>query len=209
MARNMAAALLAQLESGHVEPVFFVALELDSGTERLHTGLGTLTWGGNDYFGAGSLANIGGVEEGDDLSPYAIQIGLSGIDSTITNIAFSTEYMQRPCKVYLGALADGALVSDPILLHSGFLVNVDVSIGDENGDEISATSESELQIFERSSAVRYTAGQLQGEYPGDLGLEFIDQIEDAKVVWRGRSGALVGANSGFGARGYDYFPGTM
>ena len=112
--------------------------------------------------------------------------------------------MQRGCRVYFGCMgSDGQLVSVPAEMHNGALVNIDLSIGGEEGDQITATSESELQIFERASNVRYTAAQLQLEYSGDDGLEYLEKMEDARPVWRGKNQVLAGTAA---PRGFDASP---
>lgn len=195
--RGLPAGLVAALRDDTVRLVFAVELHFDSGTERLHSGLGPLTFGGNTYQGAGDLAEIGILEEGTDLSPYAITLGLSGIDQDILAIALGEQYYNRGVTVYLGAISDaGALVTDPVVVFSGYIQSMSLVAGDpEAGDSVTLTCESELALLDRSSNLKYTDIQLQSEYPGDKGLEYLEQMEDARPVWRGSSQALAGTGS--------------
>lgn len=195
MTRGISTATLAALEAQTAEPVFFVELgpfdnTSPQTTDRLHTSLGTITWGGNPWTGAGNLASIGEVKEGLNISPNAIKLGLSGVNSDMLDLVFSTDYYQRPCLVYLGAMSAGALVEDPSLIFSGFIVSIEMQIGGD--DAITLTAESELVWFKRSRNVRYTDNQLQSEFSGDLGFEYLEQVKTRRVVWRGHSTRLGG-----------------
>ena len=46
-----------------VRPIYFAELFYDSGIIRVHTGVGTVTWGGNDYLGLGNFAGASDIEE--------------------------------------------------------------------------------------------------------------------------------------------------
>ena len=64
MARDISAAAIAEsLKSFGATPVWFVVLNLDSGTERFWSGRGDFSWGGDTYEGTGDLGTIGGIEE--------------------------------------------------------------------------------------------------------------------------------------------------
>lgn len=192
MTRGISASTLAAIEASSAEPIYFVELQFDSGTDRLHTHLGTITALGQSWTGAGSLASIEAVKETTEVSPAALRMGLSGIDSSITNLVFTEPYYMRPCKVYLGALSDGALIEDPSLIFHGFIQSIDMVFGGtgEGADSVVLTAESELILFQRSANVRYTDLQLQSEYSGDLGCEYMESVAIQSVVWRGKSNGL-------------------
>lgn len=201
MTRSISAATLAAIEADTAHPIIFVELRIDESSspqviDRLHTGVGTLTWGGFNWTGAGSLASIEGVPESMGLSPNAVRLGLSGVDSTVTDRVFATNYYRRPVLVYLGALSGGALVADPSTIFSGFIESIEMVMADEDGDSVVLTAESELILFKRSKQVRYTDQRLQSEYSGDKGFEFMAQVVNAKVVWRGNNQAALGTGSG-------------
>jgi hypothetical protein len=195
--RNWPAALITALQQDDVMPVWLVAMGFDSGTERLHTGVGTLTWAGQTFVGAGSFARVGLIEEGAELSPYALELGLSGIDAEIRAIALAEQYFMRPITVWLGAMDPaGALVVDPGEYFAGYMMQLDLAIGDpEAGDSVTLTCESEAAVIERPRNVRYTEAQLQAEYAGDLGLQYLALMPDAKPQWRGNQQLLTGTQT--------------
>ena len=192
------AATLARIEEDSTSLIVFVELQLDSGTERLHTGIGTIAWGGNSWEGAGDLASFDETSESVGLNPEPIRMGLSGLSTDITNMVFTEDYYRRGVLAYLGALNDDfTLVEDPGLISSHIINQLEMTMADpEQGDTVLLTGESELAIFDRTKLNRYTDKQLQTEYSGDLGLQYIDQVPDAKTVWRGNNNVRLGTGGG-------------
>ena len=202
MTRAISAATLAALEANTATPIYFIEIRIDETASpqvitRLHSGLGTITWGGFAWTGAGSLLSIDTIQESAEINPSPFRASLSGVDSTITNIVFGQNYYQRPCLCYIGALDDGGLIEDPSEIFSGFILKIDMSIGDPNeGDKVVLNAESELMWFQRSRNVRYTDRQLQSEYSGDVGLSMLEAVLNGKVVWRGRKNRMGSSGSG-------------
>lgn len=205
MTRGFDAATLAALETDTAYPIIFVELgPFDSTSpetiEYMHSGLGTITWNSTDWVGVGQIMMIDSVKESLGLSPQAVRLGVSAADADMISIALSTNYYRRPCKVYLGALSAGALLADPTMIFSGFIEDIDVTSGGGE-DQISITAESELIFFKRSRDVRFTANQLQTEFSGDEGLEYLESVAIQKVVWRGRDNPLGSGGSSDSTRG--------
>lgn len=198
MTRGISASTLSAIEDDSATPIIFAELRLDAGTDYLHTGIGTITWGSNDWLGVGDLAQVESLRESNTLSPNALRLGLSGISSDITDLVFNVNYYRRPCLAYLGALSGGALIEDPSLVFSGFIESLEMVIGDERGDTVILTAESELILFKRSRDVRYTDTRLQSEFSGDLGLEFKESVATDRIVWRGRNNPMGSEGSGGG-----------
>ena len=190
---NVANALATQ----HVSLVTFVQLAFPSGTVYLHNSIGTYTFGGNDYLGVGDLGAISPLEEGADISPYQITLSLSGLDSTIAGAALTEDYYMHAVTVLLGVLnADDALLADPTVVFEGFMDQMNISVGADGGDVITLTAESELARFDKASNIKYTDIQLQSEFSGDLALEFMPDIEGAKIRWGAPPSDSVAGSAG-------------
>ena len=190
---NVANALATQ----HVSLVTFVQLAFPSGTVYLHNSIGTYTFGGNDYLGVGDLGAISPLEEGADISPYQITLSLSGLDSTIAGAALTEDYYMHAVTVLLGVLnADDALLADPTVVFEGFMDQMNISVGADGGDVITLTAESELARFDKASNIKYTDIQLQSEFSGDLALEFMPDIEGAKIRWGDPTSDSVAGSAG-------------
>lgn len=199
MSRGLPSAVATAVASQNVNLVLFAKLEFPSptGTLYLHNGLGTYTWGSQDWLGVGDLGSISQVEEGMDVSPYAITLQLSGLDTDMAGIALNdtVDYYMRPVTVYLGVLdSSDSLLADPTQIFAGFMDQMNVSVGVSGGDAIQLIAESELARFDKSANYMYTNASQQESYSGDLFFSHLHKIEGAKVKWRGtESGGAAGS----------------
>jgi hypothetical protein len=186
---NVATALAQQ----HVAIVSFAKLEFPSGTVYVHNSLGTYTWGGQDWLGVGDLGSISPVEEGIDVSPYAITLTLSGLDATISGAALTEDYFMHPVTVYMGVLdADDSLLADPTPIWSGFMDQMNLSVGSDGGDAIQLIAESELSRFDVARNLMYTNAAQQERYSGDLFFSHIHKVQGAKFDWGAKSAGSAG-----------------
>jgi len=188
MSRGFPANVATALAQQHVAIVTFAKLEFPSGTLYVHNSLGTYTWDSQDWLGVGDLGSISQVEEGIDVSPYAITLTLSGLDATISSAALTEDYFMRPVTVYMGVLdADDALIADPTQIWAGFMDQMNVSLGADGGDAIQLIAESELSRFDVSRNLMYTNAAQQERYSGDLFFSHIHKVEGAKFNWGART----------------------
>lgn len=200
--RAFDAAILSALQADRTRVRYFAALEFDGGTERLWTGLGQITTLSQTWEGVGGLATIEGVQEGIDLSPFALRLGLSRIDSQVSSLAVNEAFVNRPITLYLSAIgADGALVAEPDVVFQGDMLEVDTTVGADGGEVILLTCENELARLDRSSNIRYTDVQLQTDHPGDKAFEFLTQLKDYRPVWRGKNPTRLGSSGGGASSG--------
>lgn len=183
MSRGLATANATASTQNHVRPLLFVELQFAGGTSYLHNGLGTYSWGGHSWLGYGALGSIGPIEEGDTLSPYAVELTLSGVDSTLLTQAQTADIFERRVIIYIGFIDDnGALTADPDELWSGSMEHMTISLGGEV-DSITLTAESELIAHSFANGALFTDEDQQKRYSGDTFFEFQDQIQKARVQW--------------------------
>ena len=203
MSRGFSSAINTALQSSTVRLVTFADLDFASGNLYVHDGLGTYTWGGNNWLGVGDFGGISSVEEGTEVSPYSLNLTLSGLDAGLVATALTENYFMRNVKVYLGLLdANDALIETPNQIWSGFMDVMSITAGASGGDSISLTCESELGKFDRSSNLKYTHANQQKKDSTDLFFEFLKDIEGVKISWgKAGSGTGVGGNSGGQGRG--------
>jgi hypothetical protein len=196
MSRGFPTAVATALAQQNVAIVTFAKLEFPSGTVYLHNSLGSYTWGGQDWLGMGNLGSISQVEEGLDVSPYAITLTLSGLDTTISGAALTEDYYLHGVTVYLGVLdTDDALIANPTQIWAGFMDQMNMTLGADGGDAIQLVAESELSRFNKSLNLMYTNTAQQERSTGDLFFNFLHKIEGAKINW----GARKPGSAGLGA----------
>lgn len=185
MSRGLSAGVISALSSNTVRPIIFAELHFSSGVVYTHDGIGTYTWGSQDWIGVGSFGSISSIQEGTEVSPYSITLTLSGLDEDMAGAALTEDYFMRDVTVYLGLLdEDDGLIDTPTQLWAGFMDVMTVSLGESGGDTIELICESELAKFDRSSNLRYTHVQQQKVNSSDLFFEFLKDIEGAKIRWK-------------------------
>jgi hypothetical protein len=188
MSRGFPAAVATALAQQNVAIVTFAKLEFPSGTVYLHNSLGSYTWGGHDWLGVGDLGSISQVEEGLDVSPYAITLTLSGLDATISGAALTEDYYLHGVTVYLGVLnTNDVLIDTPTQIWAGFMDQMNMTVGADGGDAIQLVAESELSRFNKSLNLMYTNTAQQERSSGDLFFNFLHRIEGAKINWGSRT----------------------
>lgn len=196
MSRGLPAAVNTALQSNFVQLVTFAELQFSASTQYVHDGLGTYTWGGQDWIGLGNLGSISAIEEGTEISPYSLTLTLSALDSTMSASALTENYFMRPVKIYLGILNSAdSLIATPTQVWAGHMDVMTITTGSEN-DTISLVAESAMSKFDQASNLKYTDRQHRRVDSSDLFFEFLQDIEGAKVVWRGRNPDVVGSPGG-------------
>lgn len=182
MARDgQTAGISTAIAASVVRPIYFVQLLLDSGTIYLHSGVGPITWGGNQYEGVGDFGAISALPEDTDLQIPNISLALTGISTDYLNEAIGQEYQGRTIKIYLGFLdTNFVLIDTPILEFEGEIDQMDFEDGETV--TINLTAINELHRWETPNISRYTDVDQQVLFSGDKGLEFVNQV-DREVVW--------------------------
>lgn len=185
MSRSITPDLNAQFKAGTLAPILLVELEYDSATLRLWNGNRDLTALSVVWTGAGHLLSVGAAPEGLGIQAQGMALTLTGIDSAIVSTALTENYQGRTANIYLGALdANDVSVVDPFKYFSGLM---DTQTIDDNGTTatITLSIESELISLQAINERRYTLEDQRADFPDDLGLEFIDAIQDRTIDWGG------------------------
>ena len=193
MSRGLSSAVETALSQQHVAIVTFAKLEFPSGTVYVHNSIGTYNWDSQDWLGVGDLGAIGKVQEGQDVSPYAITLTLNGLDPTISSAALTEDYFMHPVTVWLGVLDENdELIEDPSQIWAGFMDQMNITVGADGGDAIQLIAESELSKFDKSANLMYTNAAQQAKSSTDLFFSHLHKIEGAKIAWGAKtSGSIV------------------
>lgn len=194
-ARGLTSAMLTAIAAPTFRPLafyegdFYQSGSPDSEILRLWSGVGPITWDGKTWIGAGHLLSIKPIEESNDVRAIGWQISMSGLPTANVSRALANGRQGRAGYLWLGATdAAGAVISDPYLLSSG---RFDFFVIDRGGETstIAANYESRLIDLERSRERRYTHADQQIDYPGDLGFEYVNSLQDKQLIWGGPAAA--------------------
>lgn len=183
MTRDISAPNQAASAADAIAPVLFLSLGFDSGPVRVHSWLGDITWGGNTYTGIGQLGSVTPVEEDSELTRTPLTLTLSGIPTSMLSVVLTEQYQGRTATLYLGYLNTTTfqLTDDPFVLYRGRMDTADIQQGEEL--TVSVSVESRFAAWDRPQVRRYNNSDQQSRYPGDRGLEFIEQSTEKQIAW--------------------------
>lgn len=204
MSREITQETINALSDDVLYPFFAVEMLFDGGEVlRLWTGLGTLVYSGESWFGTGSLLQIDAIEETAEMAVKGASITLSGVPSTTISLALSEPYQGRVCNIYFGTFSKGSLLQEngsfilkedggKIFLEdrktnltqifSGFMDQMNIEETPETAT-IALLVENKLIDLERQRIARYTSEYQKARYSGDKGLDFIEGLQDKEIVW--------------------------
>ena len=208
MSRTLSTAVSDSLDDDVVYPFFAVELLFD-GDEvlRMWTGFGTLVYDSVSWYGAGNLLGVSNVEETSEIAAKGATLTLTAVPSEIISLALTQPYQGRVCNIYFGMFSRGSLQQEGseayILMEDGskimlelretglteiFTGYMDQMIIEEGPDSstIQLAVENRLVDLERARPARYTSAYQKSKYPTDLGFDFVESLQDQKLVW-GRS----------------------
>lgn len=178
--------LSSSLEDEVFYPFFAVELLFDSAPIRMWTGQGEATIDSNTYLGAGQLLSISSVDETSEIAVKGADIVLSGINSEVISLALQSTYQGRVCNIYFGQ-SSGNTFTGLTQIFSGYMDEMNISEGPDTGT-IELKVENKLIDLERARVARYTSGYQKSRYPNDLGLDFVESLQNKDVPWGRNAG---------------------
>jgi hypothetical protein len=210
MSRDLSDNTIDNISQDVVYPFFATELKFDGdNTLRLWTGQGTLVLeDGTSWVGTGNLLDISAIEETSELAVKGATLTLSGVPSEVLSLALSEPYQGRVCNIYFGTFSQGSILQESssyILLQDGSRINLETTdkgfneifsgyMDQMNIEESGETStiqllvENKLVDLERARVARFTSGYQKSIYAGDLGLDFVEDLQDKQISWGRKSG---------------------
>jgi len=188
---------------GADEQAMFIAVkaEFDTDDVLLWSGTDDLTIASETYSGAGSLLSISSVEEGLEMQSNGVVITISGMDTTVLNLALTESYQNRFITIYLGYLMGGTNeVAGTLTLFKGRMTTL--AIGDTpEGSTITISAENRLIDLDRPSNFRYTKESQNFLHSGDTGFNRVTSLQDKEIAWGQQNSTSGGGGSGGGGGG--------
>jgi hypothetical protein len=189
--RNISALNEGALNARVVRPIMFLRLDFFTGVQRYHTEIGPRDavhpiFGNETYVGIGDFGGISSnITESISQAPQAIKFSLTGVKSSFISDAFTDDYHRRDIDAMFGFDDEnGDLIDDPVIVWSGYMDKVDITLGDQTG-EMTLTCESRATVGQQSSDLRFSDEDLQAAVTGDLAGEYIFRMGDLQLTWGG------------------------
>lgn len=182
--RSLSSTGLATIASGAVPPMILLLLLETTPVVRLNSTPLTVSYGGNDWFGAG---NFGAIEPVSDTpgDESALRLTLSGVPSDTIALALADAPDTKGAGVTLSlALLDPTTkaVTDVLQLFRGFIDQMPISYGPESSS-ISVICSHRGETFSRPKPLRNTDGDQQKLYPDDTSRRFVVSQSQVQDVW--------------------------
>ena len=187
MARSITTAFKNAIKSSVVRPLLAVELEFSTGTLRFWNGYGdlTMTAGGssNTFTGLGDLMGISAIAESDQIEAIGASLSLTGIKSSFISTALSGNYTNRNASIFLGVFdTSKSVIADVYTLFKGKMDIMKIDEGPESAT-ITLNLENRLIALDRPLNRRFTHEDQQERFSGDLGLEFVPDLQDKEIIW--------------------------
>jgi hypothetical protein len=181
--RSLSASMVTEVTTAQLAPVLLASLSFSTPV-YLWSGYGNLVYNSTTYLGLGTLGTISPLEETTDLAARGLTLRLSGVPTANVSLALTENYQGRECSIMFGALSPtaGTLIASPVTVFAGRMDVMQIT-DDGNTAEITMTAESKLMDFKRPREIRYTDEEQQQLFPGDVGLEFVNDIQEKAIFW--------------------------
>jgi hypothetical protein len=169
-------------------------LAFDSGTIRVHDGVGTLSFGGNNYIGVGQYGAFDIVDENIDNVARGVRLTLSGVEAGLISTVMTETYQGRIVTLYLGLLDENlTFVDTPEELWSGRIDTMSISL-DQNSAVISVSCEYRLR--KEPVVARYTDTDQRLAYAGDRFFDLTQKIPQFRATWGDKPSSYSGGGGG-------------
>jgi len=180
---SLSASMVTEVTTAQLAPVLLASLSFSTPV-YLWSGYGNLVYNSTTYLGLGTLGTISPLEETTDLAARGLTLRLSGVPTANVSLALTENYQGRECSIMFGALSPtaGTLIASPVTVFAGRMDVMQIT-DDGNTAEITMTAESKLMDFKRPREIRYTDEEQQQLFPGDVGLEFVNDIQEKAIYW--------------------------
>lgn len=196
----------SQLGAEASEPVVFCMLDFVGEPQFLHSAVGIITWGGEDWCGVGTLGRVDAVPDKIGYSASRVRLQLSVAATEILGQVINENTWGRLCELWLGNWDSAALVRDPDLLIRGRMGAPEASIGGK-ASGISVIVEDIRGMLDRVNGLRSTILDHQREAPADTFYKYLPRMLDHRFIFNGGKfggNNLTGAPSGpMPGMGYD------
>ena len=183
MTRDITSALNTEFNTSSVRPFYAVTLDFETDVIRLWTGTGTITFGGVSYVGGANILGVSTATETGQIQANGSTLTLSGVPSDLISAALNFNYQSRDATIHFGALdSSNAVIADPFVIFKGFMDIMTIT-DDAESATINLTVENRLIRLESSKIRRFTSEDQKIDFPDDLGLDLVADLQDKEIVW--------------------------
>jgi hypothetical protein len=209
MTRDLSAGTRAEVRAAAKRPAWFIEAEFRTVTLRMWTGMGTIQWNGQTWYGPGTapIAAPGGITgsaiveiqrvmETSKVEATGLKIVVSQFPPALLRYCVDELRVGKAFNVWLGFLnLDGtALVDDPVPWFGGWMDAADVE-QDPAKARITLTIENEMRRLQIPILRRLTLEDQHADFPTDDMFKYVAALKNWKGTWGSRQ-IMGGTGSG-------------
>jgi hypothetical protein len=165
-------------------PIALLAeIDYPGGIERYWTGVGTKSFDGKIWRGAGQLGSITPLNYSTELAVQDIKLMLTGLDpASLSRIA--DDVRNRAARVWLACLDErGNIVRDPLQLADAQLDFQTVTIDESGRATIALTARSGFYSLDGVLDEVWSSQDQKRKYPDDIGLDLLHELQNQDLQW--------------------------
>lgn len=162
-----------------------VALDHPDGMVRAWSGIGTLRYQNEDWYGLGIFGDVGPMVITTELSILEITYSLSGIEPEQPELQFLNTFVRnRSARAWLAALDEqGRVIRNPYELPSSQMDYQVQDVDDDSKVQISIIGIGGFYTLERAIDECWTAESQRRRYPDDSGFDLITGLTGKDIIW--------------------------
>jgi len=162
-----------------------VELDHPDGLVRAWSGIGTLRYNGEDWYGLGIFGDVGPMVITTETVIQEITYSLSGIEPDQEELQFLNAFVRgRSGRQWLAALDEqGRVIKDPYELPSTRLDYQTQDVDDDGTAKVSVLAYAGFYTLERSIDECWTAEDQRKRYPNDSGFDLITSLTGKDIIW--------------------------
>lgn len=179
----------AELEKPVTRFAYFAELKFKTATSYVCSLGQTVTWGGHDWIGLGSIGGITPIEEaqGTTSSQLTFQLNLAQADMLYLSVVDPSEYRGRDANLYFCPLNEQfQLVDTPVICWRGTMDTMQSSVTGKAGESkgtIALKCETSAYGLKRRPALRMNSAMQKQRYPNDTGFDLLAALIAKPVPW--------------------------
>jgi hypothetical protein len=183
MSRPINALTAELLSNAIVRPVVLIELNLESTVLRLTSATRDIPWNGHSFLANGWVLPPDGITESTDVGNYSFKLTLSGVNLAVISAVLDNPDRGELGTIWLAMLNESAeIVGAPIVLYRGMIDSCEIEDKFETPLVI-VNLETDLARFDTSQNFRFTAQSQAAYFPGDVGFQYVTQLENWSGFW--------------------------
>jgi len=179
---TLTASQQTELERPVTRLAYFAEFQFLSATVYTSSLNQTVTWGGHDWLGVGTVGSVSAVEEKQGTAAQALTFKLNLANTSILALSVGgvEEYRGRDAKLYFCPMDEQfRLVDTPVICWRGSMDTMSTSISGDRGQatgQVILKCETSAYGLKRRPNLRLNAAQQKQRHPTDTGFDYLTDL---------------------------------